>query len=88
MLSIAVCDDELPDCCHIVRDVREAAEQIGITCTVRQFTSGKELLQTVENFDIIFLDILMGGMDGMPVPHVRTSADTGKEPSPGISITV
>lgn len=65
MLSIAVCDDELSDCCNIAGDIRQITEQIGITCIIRQFHNGKELLQSIENFDIIFLDILMRGMDGM-----------------------
>ena len=65
MVSIAVCDDELLDCCNIAKDIRMFMEQTGITYIVRQFNSGNDLLHSVESFDIIFLDILMCGMDGM-----------------------
>lgn len=34
-------------------------------CIIRQFNSGKKLLEAPENFDIIFLDIIMCGLDGM-----------------------
>ena len=32
---------------------------------MRQFPSGRDLLNAMENFDVIFLDIMMCGMDGM-----------------------
>lgn len=65
MLSIAVCDDEMLDCCKMAKDIKEILQEMEITYTIRQFYHGEELLQAVENFDIIFLDILMYGMDGM-----------------------
>lgn len=65
MLSIAVCDDEMFDCCKMTKDIKDILEEMEITYTIQQFYNGKELLQAVENFDIIFLDILMHGMDGM-----------------------
>lgn len=65
MLSIAVCDDEMLDCCKIAKDIKNILEEMGIPHIIRQFYNGKELLQAVENFDIIFLDILMYGMNGM-----------------------
>ena len=65
MLSIAVCDDKMLDCCNMVRDIKDILEEMEITCIIRQFYNGKELLQAVENFDIIFLDIMMYGMNGM-----------------------
>ncbi len=34
-------------------------EEWNVLCEVRRFISGKELLQTSEQFDIIFLDIIM-----------------------------
>ena len=65
MLSIAVCDDEMLDCCNMARDIKDILEEMEITCVIRQFYNGKELLQAAENFDIIFLDIMMYGMNGM-----------------------
>lgn len=65
MLSIAVCDDELLECCHIAGKVESILKGMGIPCLVRQYGSGRELLEAAESFDIIFLDIIMEGMDGM-----------------------
>lgn len=65
MLSIAVCDDAVLDCCNIAGRVKAILEKMEVPCTIRQFHQGRELLQTVENFDIIFLDIMMSGIDGM-----------------------
>ncbi|MDE6760696.1 MAG: LytTR family DNA-binding domain-containing protein [Lachnospiraceae bacterium] len=65
MLSIAVCDDEILDCCNMAKDINDVLEEIGIPFIVRQFSSGRDLLNAMENFDVIFLDIMMCGMDGM-----------------------
>lgn len=65
MLSIAVCDDEVIACCNLERKIKEILDDKKIPCIIRQFSSGQELLQAVENFDIIFLDIIMCGLDGM-----------------------
>lgn len=65
MLSIAVCDDELIECCNIARQINKILEELNVACTVRQFSSGQELLNAAEQFDIIFLDIIMCRIDGM-----------------------
>ncbi len=65
MLSIAVCDDEILDCCNMAKDINDILEEMGIPFIVRQFSSGRDLLNAMENFDVIFLDIMMCGMDGM-----------------------
>lgn len=36
-----------------------------IPCIIRQFRNGRELLRASEGFDIVFLDIIMCGLDGM-----------------------
>lgn len=65
MLQIAVCDDEILECCNMAKRIREIMEEMKMPCIIRQFQSGGELLQALESFDIIFLDIIMRGMDGM-----------------------
>lgn len=65
MLSIAVCDDEVIECCNIAKKIHEIMEEMKIPCIIRQFQSGRELLQALESFDIVFLDIIMQDLDGM-----------------------
>lgn len=65
MLSVAVCDDEMLDCCNMAKNIKEILEETGIPFIVRQFSSGRDLLNAIENFDIVFLDIMMCGINGM-----------------------
>lgn len=65
MLSIAVCDDEVIECCNMAKRIKEIMEEMKIPCIIRQFRSGGELLQALESFDIVFLDIIMQDLDGM-----------------------
>ncbi len=65
MLSIAVCDDEIIECCNMEKRIKKIIEEMKIPCIIRQFRSGGELLQALESFDIVFLDIMMQEMDGM-----------------------
>ena len=65
MLSIAVCDDEVMECCSIAGKVKEILQEMKVPCLIRQFYSGRELLRAAESFDIIFLDIIMPEVDGM-----------------------
>lgn len=65
MLSVAICDDEVLDRCNMAKEIREILEGTGIPFIVQQFSSGRELLNAIENFDIVFLDIMMCGINGM-----------------------
>lgn len=65
MLSIAVCDDEIIACCNMAAKIKGILEQMDTPCLIRQFNSGRELLQAPEKFDMIFLDIIMHDPDGM-----------------------
>lgn len=65
MLSIAVCDDIVLECTQLARQIRRVASQAGHKVILREFYTGKELLQSAEVFDLLFLDIKMPGLDGM-----------------------
>jgi len=70
MLSIAVCDDEVIECCSMARKIKDILEEMKIPCIIRQFRSGGELLQAPESFDIVFLDIMMHDLDGMKTAQI------------------
>lgn len=70
MLSIAVCDDEVIECCNMAKKIKEIMEDMKIPCIIRQFRSGGELLQAPESFDIVFLDIIMQDLDGMKTAQI------------------
>lgn len=65
MLSIAVCDDEVVECCRLANKIKEILEKMKIACTIRQFGNGRDLLLAPESFDMIFLDIIMDDLNGM-----------------------
>ncbi len=77
MLSIAVCDDEALQCCTLSKKIQDILERMHIPCTVRQFYSGDALLAEAAHFDILFLDILMQGLDGMETARIfrQSSSD-------------
>ncbi|MCH5250534.1 MAG: response regulator transcription factor [Lachnospiraceae bacterium] len=70
MLSIAVCDDEVIECCNIAGKIKDILSKMNISCIIRQFNSGQALIQSKENFDIIFLDIIMCYPDGMKTAQI------------------
>ena len=70
MLSIAVCDDEVIECCNMAKRIKDILEDMKIPCIIRQFRSGGELLQALESFDIVFLDIIMQDLDGMKTAQI------------------
>lgn len=70
MLAIAVCDDEVIECCNMARKIKDILEEMKIPCFIRQFRSGTELLQAVESFDMIFLDIMMQNLDGIKTAQI------------------
>ncbi len=65
VFSIAVCDDEILVCQFLANKIQTILEEMQISCIVRQFYNAKELLKAEEQFDIIFLDIIMQELDGM-----------------------
>lgn len=65
MLSIAICDDEIAQCAQMAGSIKKIMNRMETPCMIHQFNSGKSLLQSVEDFDIVFLDIIMHEPDGM-----------------------
>ena len=66
-MKIAVCDDER----SIRESIKRLIEDRVSDYSIELFSSGTELLNSQEHYDIIFLDIQMGGMDGIRVARER-----------------
>lgn len=49
MLSIAVCDDEVIECCSMAKRIKEIMGEMKVPCIIRQFQSGRELLKPVDH---------------------------------------
>lgn len=70
MLTIAVCDDEATECYNLSLKIREMLGKMKVPCIVQQFNSTGKLLEAVEGFDIIFLDIIMHELDGLKAAKI------------------
>lgn len=66
-LKIAVCDDNEAELAKITEQIRMACSEMNITVRIQSFRSGEEFLasNTVRECGIIFMDIYMGGINGM-----------------------
>ena len=72
MYRIGICDDEIEFCTEIEGFVQEYAEKEEITVKTEIFTSGEALFETMNHentFDLLFLDIELGGINGVEVGH-------------------
>ena len=60
-MTAAVCDDEKILCEQIEQLIKKTAPD----CRVLRFSSGEAFLRAKTPVDILFLDIRLGGMDGI-----------------------
>lgn len=69
MISIFICDDDEWICKENENHVRKVCKKHKIESLIKQFHSGESLLQYLEmhpsDVEIILLDVLMDGMDGI-----------------------
>ncbi|MGN1004628.1 MAG: LytR/AlgR family response regulator transcription factor [Oscillospiraceae bacterium] len=67
-LHIAVCDDEALDRQQIAELVDQTMLEEGLSCRIASYESGTALLSAIQNgaqFQILLLDVMMDGLDGM-----------------------
>lgn len=70
MYRIGICDDEMEFCTEIEEFVQKYAEKEKITVETEVFTSGEDFFEVMSDektFDLLFLDIELGGIDGVEV---------------------
>lgn len=72
-LRIAVCDDMEPICQRLVSIIRQVMEQEQMVGIIDYYTSGQNLLEQMEKYNLFFLDMDMpNDMDGVEVGiHIR-----------------
>ena len=75
MIKIAVCDDDIRICLQIDEILKEYAENSFLEIRTQEFLSGEQILAQLNSgakFDLIYLDIEMGKINGVEVgKHVR-----------------
>lgn len=70
MLRVAICDDEVALCSELEEMIRKYEMINRISFQVYTFSDGSELYEYMKKgnqIDLVFLDIEMGGMDGIQV---------------------
>lgn len=58
MFSVAVCDDNLTECCCIAKKIKEILEDMKIPFIIKQFANGKDLYRHQEVLILFFLILL------------------------------
>lgn len=80
MIKIAVCDDEK----NIRAYLASLIKKQDIECSITEYASAAEYLSDGREYDLLFLDIEMGGsgvgMDGMELARNIRAMDTGRQP--------
>lgn len=66
-MRIAVCDDEKEILDMMQENLTDFGKSNHIDILLHLFTTGESLLKTVDEYDLIFLDIEMPGIDGIQV---------------------
>ena len=79
-IKIAVCDDEKNIRAYLVSLIKKQ----DIECCIMEYASADEYLSDGREYDLLFLDIEMGGsgalMDGMELARNIRAVDTGRQP--------
>lgn len=79
-VNIAVCDDEKNIRAYLVSLIKKQ----NIECSIMEYASADEYLSDGREYDLLFLDIEMGGSDtltdGMELARNIRAMDTGRQP--------
>lgn len=75
MYSLAAVDDETELLELYIKMVEDWAQAHGVSLVTSVFSSAEEFLFSEKSFDILFLDIGMGGKNGMELAHLIRQRD-------------
>lgn len=79
MISFAVCEDEDYFASKLETLLRQYAKEKNTGISVRRFTNGEALMQSKKPFDIILMDIMLSGEDGVTVMRRLREAGNGSQ---------
>jgi len=66
-MNIAICDDEQNTLNYQKEMIRNVCAELNISAQVYIFGNGKDLIESAQPFDIVFLDIEMGDENGFEI---------------------
>lgn len=67
MIKIGICDDEIIALKKLHKIISEGLKKIGVEGEISLFQRGTDLLKQEKQLDILFLDVVMPGMNGFEV---------------------
>lgn len=67
MIIVAICEDERYILEELRRKVEKYINRKSLDVSIKTFMSGEELLKAKKKFDIILLDLMLPGIDGLEV---------------------
>lgn len=79
MLSIAVCDDDKLFAEQLIKTLEDICNRKDIKYSLSYFYCGDDLLEKFYNFDLIFLDIIMPGENGIKIAERINKLRNGSE---------
>ena len=75
MISIAICDDDDAIIAQLKTAISGYSEAHAVETNVQSFKCGEALLDSKANFDMVFLDIEMSGIDGLKTAKLFRQID-------------
>lgn len=76
MIKVAVCDDDKVIVRKIVNYVKLFEKENGIPISIDEYNCGEKLVLVREKYDLIFLDVEMGELDGIDTAEKIRQVDT------------
>lgn len=78
-MNVAICDDNAQDTALICALLHEHFDKNGFSGDIYTFSSGEALIEAFadRSFDVVFLDIYMGGMNGLETAEKLRALDPG-----------
>lgn len=72
MLRVAICDDSMTDRTVLERLVKQYAVNVGVDISIEGYHGAELLIEAhkKENYDLVFMDIFLGGMQGNEAARV------------------